>query len=602
METDDSKLLRSEKLSKSYIKSNHTKLYQKIINFNSCFNDIKWKQQLYNYKKNITEIPKCYCGNSLKFIDYKKGYREFCSRKCMLNSDDIKEKRKKTNLKKYGVDNPSKSPEIRKKVEETNLKKFNAKYPLMNSDKMSESKKYFLEKYNVDNPSKLNFVQEKRQKTNKKLYGNENYFKTEDYISKTNKTKKKKYGDSNYNNRIKYRETMLTKYNVDNPMKSEDIRKKAINTNLKKYGKEYFTQTEIYRNNIKKTISEKNKKYFKEHGVKMVKNITPDSFILKCDKCNNEYNTTKQLFRKRVKNNEEPCVICNPFSDNTSSYENEIKDFINSLNIDYTQNDRNVLNGKEIDIFIPEYNLGIEFNGLYWHSELFKDKDYHFQKMLQSNDNKINLFQIWEDQWLYKKDIVKSMIKYKLNRIDNKIYARKCVIKEVDYKDAKEFLENNHLQGNSVSKFRYGLYYNNELVSLMTFSNLRKNLGQKSSSNNIELVRFCNKLDTVVVGSFSKLLTHYIKGVDNIKIMTYALCDHSNGNIYEKCGFQFEKYTKQNYYYFKNKIRYNRFSFRKDKLVSEGYDENLTEKEIMFQRGYNRIYDSGSIKYSLDIK
>jgi hypothetical protein len=100
-----------------------------------------------------------------------------------------------------------------------------------------------------------------------------------------------------------------------------------------------------------------------------------------------------------------------------------------------------------------------------------------------------------------------------------------------------------------------------------------------------------------VIGGASKLFKYFIKNYNPIEITTYADRSHSKGNLYEKLGFDFIHDTQPNYYYIINGIRKHRFNFRKDKLVSDGYDENMTEHEIMLSRNIYRIFDSGSKKY-----
>jgi len=209
------------------------------------------------------------------------------------------------------------------------------------------------------------------------------------------------------------------------------------------------------------------------------------------------------------------------------------------------------------------------------------------------------LIHIYEDNWLYKRDIVKSIILNLIGKTPNKIYARKCKLRTVDNKLVREFLEYNHIQGFLGSKVKLGLFYEDKLISLMTFGTLRKNLGQKSKEGSWELLRFCNKLNTNVIGGASKLFKHFINNYQFESIISYADRSWSKGNLYEKLGFKLSHETKPNYHYIDkiNIIRINRFNFRKDKLISEGFDTTKTEHEIMLERGYYRIYNSGSYKF-----
>ena len=280
--------------------------------------------------------------------------------------------------------------------------------------------------------------------------------------------------------------------------------------------------------------------------------------------------------------------------------EDELKDFIKNVNIDFIENSREIITPLELDIFIPSHNIAIEYNGLYWHSELHKTNDYHLTKTKECENKGIQLIHIFEDEWLYKKDIVKSRILNLLGLNKDKIYGRKTEIREVLSKESNLFLTENHIQGNVNSKIKLGLFYNNELVSLMTFGDLRKNMGGVVNKGDYELLRFCNKLNTTVIGGADKLLKHFIKHYQVKKLISYADRRWSKGNLYEKLGFEFIHDSKPSYFYIINYKRENRFKYRKDVLIKEGYDTNKTEHQIMLDRKIYRIYDCGSKKYVLN--
>ena len=376
-------------------------------------------------------------------------------------------------------------------------------------------------------------------------------------------------------------------------------------TNLKRYGVPSVMQNQKIVNKYIDSVTKENIIKYKERlGEHVVIINNGDNLIIKnqCD-IHDSYIINRTLFYYRVlkHNIQNPCIKCNPVNYNISIKENEIIKFINEeLKI---KSKKIKINNKKIDIYIPSKKFGIEFNGLYWHSELFKSKNYHLEKTEIANSKNIILFHIFEDEWIHKKEIIKSVIQYKLGLINNKIYARKCIIKEVTNKASKEFLDKNHIQGGINSPIRLGLFYNNELVSIMTFGKLRRNVGIKSKKGEYELYRFCNKINTIVIGSASKLLNYFIKNYDVNYILTFADRRYSSGDLYGKLGFNFIWSTLPNYWYFsqKDKIRYHRFKFRKKMLIKKGYDKNKTEHEIMLERGYLRIYDCGNIKYELKI-
>lgn len=202
---------------------------------------------------------------------------------------------------------------------------------------------------------------------------------------------------------------------------------------------------------------------------------------------------------------------------------------------------------------------------------------------------------VFEDEWFYKKDIVKSRLLNQMGVISNKIYARKCNIQEISYKDASYFLMQNHLQG-KISGYKYiGLFYQNKLVSLMVFGKLRKNLGSISKEGEYELLRFCSCINTNVIGAASKLFKYFIKTYRPKKIISYSDKRYGEGEFYEKIGMKYSHDTQNSYFYIDdiNFKRNNRFAYRKDVLVKIGFDKNKTEKNIMIERGIRRINDLG---------
>ena len=280
-----------------------------------------------------------------------------------------------------------------------------------------------------------------------------------------------------------------------------------------------------------------------------------------------------------------------------SKAEIEILTFLREYT-DVRHSDRKIMqNRKEVDFFIETKNLAIEYNGLYYHSDKFQETNYHLDKTEACLKQDIKLIHIFEDEWTYKKEIVKSRLLNLIGFSENKIYARNCEIKEVDSREASEFLDENHIQGKVGAKIRIGLYYNNELVSIMTFGELRKSLGNNKKEGSFELLRFCNKLNTNVIGGASKLLKYFENNFEYEEIISYADRRWSNGDLYEKLDFDTISKTTPNYFYVRGDKREPRFKYRKDILVKEGYDKTKTEKEIMKERGYNRIYDCGSLKF-----
>ena len=302
-------------------------------------------------------------------------------------------------------------------------------------------------------------------------------------------------------------------------------------------------------------------------------------------------------FWQRTNNHLQGCG-CPKCSNNNSKSEQDIANFLKNNGFKVITKIRRIIKPYELDIYVPKMKIAIEYNGLRWHSEIFeKNKNYHLMKTVLSEKHGIQLIHIFEDEWLGKQEIVKSRLKSIFGIIDSKIFARKCIIKEVSFKESKDFLENNHIQGNCMSKYRYGLYFNDELVSLMTFGNKRKNLGSLNEENTYELLRFCNKLNTTVVGGASKLLKYFIRKHNPKEIISYCDRRWSQGNMYEKLGFTLDHISQPNYFYVIGQKRENRYKYRKSELIKQGFNKEKTENEIMTERGIYRIYDCGTKVY-----
>jgi hypothetical protein len=282
------------------------------------------------------------------------------------------------------------------------------------------------------------------------------------------------------------------------------------------------------------------------------------------------------------------CTICNPISELSSVKEKELCVFITGISKNYDINNRKILNGKEIDIYLPEYKLGFEFNGLYYHSNVFKDNNYHYNKTNNALKKNIELVHIFEDEWIYKNDIVKSLIKSKLNINQNKLHSKNTIVKEVSSKDSFDFLNENHIQGNLNSSVRLGLYYENELVSVMTFNNKRKGM----NDNKYEICRFTNKINTSIIGGINKLFNYFLNKINPLEIIVNVDRRYFNGVIFENLGFKFIKISEPNYFYVKGLERIDR-----NILLKESLNFNKTENNIMLEKNYNKIYDSGNIKY-----
>lgn len=259
--------------------------------------------------------------------------------------------------------------------------------------------------------------------------------------------------------------------------------------------------------------------------------------------------------------------------------------------------------GVEFDLFIPDKLVAIEVNGLLYHSENYggKGKNYHLDKTKVAERNGIHLIHVFEDEWMFNKNLVVKKILHVLGVGDQpRVFARKCDIREVTDNDVvAEFLDANHIQGYRSGGYKYGAYTGDVLVAVMVFGNLRKALGSSRSDGVFELVRFATDIDIVGVGLFSKMLTHFIREVDPDEIISFAdrRWSSSLSNVYETNGFTFDGATKPNYWYIINKRRKHRYNYTKHKIVEMGGNPNKSEWQNMIDSGIDRVWDCGQLKY-----
>jgi hypothetical protein len=550
----------------SYVLKNHPKEYDYIINFcnNHFLSDIPFKQKVYHVVNNIIKKIICKNPNCENLTNYKNstlGYYEYCCNKCISSDPNIKNLKEEKSLKKYGTKTPAESKEIRKKIIKTNNDKYGGNSPMSNINIKNKSKSTLFKNYGVDNPNKHPELIEKRTETFKKNIDS--------------------YKES-------YKKTSIKKYGVEHPWMTKDIHQKSMDNQRKSKIK-----------NIENIIIDKLKDY---SGYKLIDvDNTPfkRNVNIICKKGHNFLINREQLYN-RHKNKLILCTICNPLYRGISNNELVIFEFIKEFyKGEIIANTREIIKPYEIDIYLPDLNIGFEFNGLFWHSEKFRNSEYHLKKWKISKEVDVNVYSIWEDDWILKEDIVKSFILNKIGKTPNKIYARKCQIKEVSYKESAKFLNENHLQGDCKSSIRIGLYYDDEIVSIMTFSKLRLPLSQKNTDGAFELTRFCNKTYHNIVGGSSKLLNYYKENFFFSEIHTYSDNMISDGNMYKLLGFENTHISNPGYWYLINDKREHRFNWRKHKLVSMGYDNKKTEEEIMSELGFFRIYNAGNKKWLL---
>lgn len=463
----------------------------------------------------------------------------------------------------------------------------------------NSQKSTFIKKYGM-HPMQTDETKKNLKNSLMSKYGVEHYSKHVNFREKVESTLLAKYGDKNYNNLEKRRSTSVKKYGVDNYSKSEEYKTKYKQTCNEKYGVDHYSLTKNYKDAHKKAMFDKFLK--NERFVNFIAEFTMEEYCGVTNKFNKKYpfkckrcDASTECF---IDDGKAPrCSVCD--SCEMSTFQSEIYDFIkNELRIECSTNDRQLIFPKEIDIYIPHKKIGIECNGIYWHSEVLgkKNKTYHINKTLNCIKNGIHLIHIYENEWNNKKTIIKSILRNILNCNTNKLGARKCTVREIDKQTCKVFLNENHLQGNDHSSVKYGLFHDEELVGAMTFCKSRFD-----KNCEWELSRYCNKINYTVNGAANKLFFHFLKTHSPRNVVTYSDRKIFDGGVYLNMGFKFVKNTTPGYYYIIDnyKTLKSRMGFQKHKLKNllPEYDSRLSEWENMKNHGYDRIWDCGHSKW-----
>lgn len=300
--------------------------------------------------------------------------------------------------------------------------------------------------------------------------------------------------------------------------------------------------------------------------------------VFECKKCKKEFSKTLKNFEDTPK-----CPICNPV---TSYNQLEIYEFIKTIckDSEIILNDRSLIKPKEVDIYLPKEKFAIEFNGLSFHTENDLLNDYHWNKTKDCLSNDVKLIHIFSDEWRSEKqEIVKSMIRHRVNQTKQKIYARKCTIIKLKTSSRKAFLSTNHIDGDVGARESWGLTYNDKLVSVMSIRIPR----QKKYGNVIEIARMATLLNTSVVGGFGKLFKHVRQYAIENKfegILSYVDLRYGTGTTYEKAGFKEVGLTNLRFWWTNKSARFDRFKFRADAK------RGLTQREVAKENKVYRIF------------
>ena len=416
-----------------------------------------------------------------------------------------------------------------------------------------------MERYGVSNPSQVKEFKDRRSATIMDRYGVDSILKNPAFVKKQ-------------------KQTMIDRYGVDSYQKTDQHKRKAYDQSYETilgwgdYVRPLFTREEY-------------------HGWKH-----GQVYRWKCMECGGEFESDLHVSNIHGIERLPRCMKCHPYMTNESELERDLKKFIESLyDGEIVMHERNIVNGIELDIYLPDRKLAFEFDGLYYHNEFSgKSSDYHRMKTEKCEAAGIHLIHVFEDEWLGKREIVEDRIRCIMGIGGRKVFARKCVVDKIDDAEASVFLEHNHLQGNDHSSVKYGLYYEGELVAVMTFGKPRFN-----KNYNWELIRFACKIGVNVIGGASRLLSRFSREHQGT-LISYADRRYSIGLLYKALGFELVGKSEPNYWWVKNKVRISRYKCQKSRLqglLGDKFDESKSEVENMHTNGWGRIYDCGNFVF-----
>ncbi len=518
-------------------------------------------QRIWHIENQNFEIQTCkVCKNPVKWGNShnKHTYSTYCGKDCadiFFNSEQYHMECKQICLERYGVDNYAKTQEYKEKRTDTSIRKYGVENYCQTPEYKEKYKQTCLEKYGVENYHQSDEFKQKSKKTCLEKYGVDNYTKTDEYEEKS-------------------KQTCLEKYGVDSHSKTKEFTDKIKQTSIRRYGQDSYSKTD----EAKKRAVERSKWFgLLRQGIGdaiYLKHLDSNNHLLKCKICGYEFELCSA--NSRIHNGHALCPQCNPIKKPFSSSEKELLSFISSIYSGPIQeNSRSVIPPYEVDIFLPELSLAFEYNDVYWHSSDNVHDDYHKIKTELCEQAGVRLVHIFEDDWNYKQEIMKSILQNMIHPQNNhKIFARKCRIEKIDLSETNDFLEQNHIQGSVlIQTVCYGLYCDDDLVSLMSF---------KKNKSRFELQRYGIKLGHTIIGGAEKLWSYFLKNHNPEFVITYADISLFTGRVYQKLGFQKVRRNKPNYMFVDKGVRIPKQSIRK---LGQGYKRQNDP--------YPRIYNCG---------
>ena len=495
-------------------------------------------------------------------------------------------------MEKRGVDNIMHDPEFMKQWTEKQLRDNGGKF-FVQTDEFKEKSKATQEAsygtwYSASPEGRARYREIMLGK-----HGVPEYFQSDEFKEKSRATLQATRGVDNISQtqewHDKVAETSLEKYGAVHFMKSESGKAKIRETNMKLYGSpNYATSEEFHRRIVDKYVAR-----IGEFKCEILSVDARSHVTFRCGVCGNVSTEQPQFIKRRTDEGLTPCPHCHRKNNPVSLEETGVVEFVKSLGVTVEHYDRDFLGSYGADIVVESHKTIIEYDGIFWHCELYKDSNYHLEKKLLAEEKGYRLIHVFSDEWLYKRPVVESRLRYLFGAPGmERVFARDCLVKDVQPDAAAAFLERNHIQGAVNSRWAYGLYQGKRLLSLMTFGMSR------FEKDTVELLRFCSDRDVNVVGAAGKLFKHFVDAHPEVSELTsYADARWSTGDaFYTKLGFELDSMSSPGYFIVDGDIRRNRMQFQRHKIARPG-DEGKTEHDITLERGLFRIYDCGQYKY-----
>jgi hypothetical protein len=483
-------------------------------------------------------------------------------------------KRKSTCLEKYGVEDFFDYDAMITKSRQTKLEKYgDENYVNAKKSRQTKLEKYGDENYRNDEQIKITCLER---------YGSENPFGSSSIIQKTTQILEDRYGGRGWKSSViseTIRNTNLEKYGVDNAMCNGDISKKSRDTRRKKYfGEDVYAQ-------LTTNLSEIYSKYVDDNSLSISK-LSEDLGL--------DRNTLSRSFIR-----EGFAILDRKYSCSTSAGEDYLHKILMDIkpDLNVVRNTRDVIPPKEIDLWIPEYNLGIEYHGSYWHSE-DRVNNLHYQKAALAKERGIRLIQIFDFELIESLEEIKNILKASLHVFDHKLAARDCEVVTLNTNDARLFCEKNHLQGYAAAKMNYGLLHKQfGLVQLLSFGKPRF-----SKKYQWEIIRSCSKSGHIVMGGLEKLWSRFIRDNEVMNVITYSDARFFTGESYTKLGFVYHNHSNSGYVWSNGVQRVSRYKTQRRKLIENCNDINITESQLMKNKGFHKILDAGNHVYIATLK